>query len=194
MPDVEAYGASLEAMARAAERFIERASDAAERLAARAERVCFLGSGALHAVARESALKVLEMTAGRVATLAESFLGVRHGPLSFVDRGTLVVGFISADPRRRAYELDLLEEVRRKNLAQAIVAVDHARDPRAEHCVDDHLPLGLDGIADDHRPPADVIFGQLLALHLSIRCGLLPDAPSTNGAIQRVVSGVRIHS
>jgi tagatose-6-phosphate ketose/aldose isomerase len=190
-----AYGEILDEMSESAERFLDHGSDVAERLAgSKCARACFLGSGALTGVARESALKVLEMTAGRVPTVAESFLGIRHGPLAFIDRDTLLVAFLSGDRRRRAYEIDLLEEVKKKKLAKAVVAVSSKDDPHARRLVDDLLTLDLGELADDHRPPLDVGLGQLLGLYLSIREGLLPDAPSASGAISRVVSGVRIHA
>ena len=56
------------------------------------------------AAARECALKMLEMTAGRVSTMCESYLGVRHGPMSYIHKDTLVVCFLSSDPMLRAYE------------------------------------------------------------------------------------------
>src|SRR5215211_932265 len=79
--DLGSYGRVVEELAAAAERFRGAAADAAARLT----KFCFLGTGALRAVAVESALKVLELTAGRVCTWSESYLGVRHGPLSAVD-------------------------------------------------------------------------------------------------------------
>ena len=54
---------------------------------------------------------MLEMCAGRVVTRAETFLGLRHGPMACLAEGrTLVVAFLSSEPRRRAYEMDLLAE------------------------------------------------------------------------------------
>jgi D-galactosamine 6-phosphate deaminase/isomerase len=195
MHDPAAYGEIVEEMSESAEKYFERSAVLAEQLAAGGStRVCFLGSGALHGVARESALKVLEMTAGRVPTVAESFLGIRHGPLAFIDRETLVVGYLSGDKRRRAFELDLLDELRRKKLAQSIVVVSRGDDEKARALADHSVVLHADDLPDDYRPPLDVAFGQLLGLFLSIRAGLLPDAPSANGAISRVVSGVRIHA
>src|SRR5215470_19743829 len=44
-------------------------------------RAVFLGSGAQLGAARECGLKMLEMTAGAVATLSDSYLGFRHGPM-----------------------------------------------------------------------------------------------------------------
>jgi len=158
-------------------------------------KICFLGTGALHAVAVESALKVLELSAGRIVTFSESFLGVRHGPLSAIDDETLVVGFISVDARRRSYELDLLEEVRDKKLAKNILLIT----PRVG--LEDEKRLAKIGImlsvdisaADCYRPPVDVVTGQLLGLFSSIRSGLKPDAPSPRGVISRVVSKIRIY-
>lgn len=156
-------------------------------------RVCFLGTGALHATAQECALKVLELNAGRITTLAESFLGLRHGPMSFLNEQTLVCAFISSDKARRRYELDLLEEIRDKRLAKDLVVLSPL--PAAEirhltaHVLELEAPTEFD---DDCRPPVDVMLGQLLGLFLSIQNGIQPDTPST-GAISRVVSHVRIY-
>src|SRR6185436_1763983 len=104
-------------------------------------------------VARESALKVLELTAGRIVTMSESFLGVRHGPLSAIDPSTLVVGFLSSDPKRSAYELDLLEEIARKKLGRETVVVAPADEPRTKGLCTRVLSLDLEpAIADEYRP------------------------------------------
>ena len=60
----------------------------------------FLGTGALHRAAREASLKLLEMTEGRVPVLAETYLGLRHGPMSFIHDDTLVVCFLCLQSRR----------------------------------------------------------------------------------------------
>jgi tagatose-6-phosphate ketose/aldose isomerase len=146
-------------------------------------------------VATESALKVLELTAGRIQTMSESALGLRHGPMAAIDEQTLFVAFLSGEERVRRYELDLLEEVGRKHLANTRVAVttepNSAVDDVAEHVLVHTPPLT---IPDDYRPPLDVMFGQLLGLFFSLRCGLKPDCPSPSGAISRVVQNVLIHS
>lgn len=192
--DLAPYEQVIEELAARAEEFLGAAADAAAGLAAeRFMKFCFLGTGALRAVAVESALKVVELTAGRIYTWSESYLGVRHGPLSAVDAQTLVVGLLSGDERRRAYELDLLREVKGKRLAGRIVAVWPVRDRQAGES-DAALSLGLTGGFDDlYRPPLDVIFGQLLGLFSSLGEGLKPDTPSPKGAISRVVAGVQIH-
>src|SRR5690606_8211075 len=75
-------------------------------------RVVFLGAGPLTGAARESALKVLELTAGRVVTSWESMLGFRHGPKAVVDDATVVVGYVSADVLARRYDDDMIAEIR----------------------------------------------------------------------------------
>ena len=58
------------------------------------KRIVYLGSGGLRGAARESALKVLELTAGKLAAFYDSPTGFRHGPKSLVDNETLVVVYI----------------------------------------------------------------------------------------------------
>ncbi|HEY2976106.1 MAG TPA: hypothetical protein VGJ48_26565 [Pyrinomonadaceae bacterium] len=196
LQNIAAYGVTLDVLIMAGRKFLPAAAEsAAQAVAEGFAKICFLGTGVLHAVAVESALKVLELTAGRVVTFSESFLGVRHGPLSAIDQETLVVGYISGDVRRRSYELDLLEEVRDKKLAKNILVIAPRvglQDEKRLAKIGNILPLEL-SVGDCYRPPVDVFIGQLVALFSSIRLGLKPDAPSPCGAISRVVSRVRIY-
>ena len=157
-------------------------------------RVCFLGSGPLKGAAIESGLKVVELTGGRVIGLTESFLGLRHGPLSAVDGDTLVVGFLSADQRRRAFELDLLREICDKKLTEKCFVVTPYGSINGLDSFKNTLSFELPKeISDLYLPPLFVIVGQLLGLFASIREGFRPDEPSPHGAISRVVSHVAIH-
>ena len=181
-------------MSKGAESLIPSAADAAAKLAKRGlTRMCFLGSSALTATAAESALKVQEMTAGRIFTMSQSFLGLRHGPLSFIDRQTLVVAYLASDERTRSYEIDLLSELRDKQLGATIAVTGYGLGPEIQGIADVTLELGPDTsmVPDALRPPVDVIFGQLLGLFCSLEAGLKPDTPSPSGAISRVVSHVR---
>jgi tagatose-6-phosphate ketose/aldose isomerase len=168
----------------------------AEQLAGRSfSKVYYLGSGALNGVARESALKLLELTAGRVSSGSESFLGVRHGPLSALDGKALLVALVSSDPRVRRYELDLLCEVRHKGLAEETVVIAQHPEPGLRDTASFVLDIDVPGpVADDHLAPVMVLFGQLLGMYSSLAHGLRPDAPSPDGVINRVVSGVEMHA
>lgn len=194
--DLARFEELLHAVAAAWKRLAVVADVLAEQLSQRVfSKICFLGSGASNGVARESALKVLELTAGRVSSCSESFLGLRHGPLSALDAKTLVVGLMSSDPRVRRYELDVLREIRHKRLVAETVLV--AQQPERQLREVSTYLLNVDvphQVADDHLAPVMVLFGQLLGLHCSLAHGLKPDAPSPNGVIQRVVSGVEMHA
>ena len=196
LQNLRTYGLTLDALVVAARKFLPVAATLAERVVGEGfAKVCFLGTGALHAVAVESALKVLELTAGTIITSSESFLGARHGPLSALDNETLAVGFVSGDARRRSYELDLLEEVREKKLAKSILVIAPrvaSEDETRLAQIGLVLPLET-SVADCYRPPVDVFIGQLIGLFYSIKLGLKPDTPSPSGAISRVVSNLRIY-
>jgi tagatose-6-phosphate ketose/aldose isomerase len=159
-------------------------------------RVCLIGSKVLIGAAREGALKVMEMTDGTVVTLAETFMGVRHGPMSFLNNETVVVFFVSSDPKARRYELDLIRSAHAKNLGVRRIAVGYNLEGEVAELVDDLVELSSQDervIEDGFRPPLDVMVAQLLALRLSLALGLDPDNPSPRGVISRVVEGVKIY-
>jgi tagatose-6-phosphate ketose/aldose isomerase len=158
-------------------------------------KICFLGTGSLFGVAVESALKVTELTAGGIGSFGDTFLGVRHGPLSAIDSETLVVGLVSTDRRTRGYEIDLLKEIKAKSLAKNILiltATIAAEDREQLRLIGETLTF-VETVDDLYRPPVDVFLGQLIGLLASLKLGLKPDAPSPHGAISRVVSKVRIY-
>ena len=189
------YGSIVENLAASGSTVLPAAMSLCERLVdEKFSRVCFLGTGPLKGAAIESGLKVIELTGGRVVGLTESFLGLRHGPLSAIDRDTLVVGFLSADHRRRAFELDLLREICDKNLTEKCLVVTPSSLKNGLDSFENRLSLEVpEEISDLYLPPLFVLVGQLLGLFASLREGLRPDQPSPHGAISRVVSHVTIH-
>jgi tagatose-6-phosphate ketose/aldose isomerase len=191
---VPTYEPIFESLVNAGESFLPIAGSCAQALAGLPfKRVCVLGSGALTGVARESALKIMEMTAGRVKTMAESVLGLRHGPMAALDPETLLVCFASGDLRRQQYEADLLREIGDKGIVAERVVVAPARAPYLEGRSD--RLLEIDALVPDlYRPPVDVLFGQLLGLYFSLAHGLKPDTPSPRGVISRVVSNFTIYA
>jgi tagatose-6-phosphate ketose/aldose isomerase len=189
------FEATVDALVRAGENLLPKAAALASDLARSGlSRACFVGSGALAGAATESALKLLELTAGNVQAMAQSTLGLRHGPMAALDRETLLVNFVSSQPQRRKYDLDLLREIGRKNLVRRRVAVAAAA-PEALRGEAEYVlaPAAGEAIPDSCRPALDVIFAQLLGLFSSMQFGLKPDHPSPNGAISRVVQNVGIH-
>ncbi len=182
--------AARAACGKVAARF-EEIDQAAGRVAAMAgERVVFLASPALFGAAREAALKALEMTAGLVVPMAETFLGLRHGPMSFVEADTPVVCFLSSDAMVRRYELDLAAELVAKRIGR-LVAVGAQEAP--EGLFPAMVRTGSEELPDWLRTPFDIVFAQLLGYHLSLRRGLDPDSPSPGRVITRVVQGVQTY-
>lgn len=153
-------------------------------------RVIYLGSGPLEATAREAALKVLELTAGRVLALANSPLGFRHGPKSTLDGTTLVVVLRSAQPLARRYEQDLLEELRRDGIAARVISVG----PAGSDGADGDFLLDVPALPDPWLAPLWLVMAQCFALQRSAALGLTPDNPFPDGTVNRVVQGVTIHA
>ena len=83
----------------------------------------FIGGEPLASVAKESALKVLEMTAGKIKTISETVLGLRHGPMAALDKKTVFVCFVPGDRRRAQYARDLLCEIGQKDVTAERLAV-----------------------------------------------------------------------
>ena len=191
MWDREPFDRHLERMIVAAKYVLNEGAVLARDLAQRGyRRACFVGSGALAATARESALKLLELTSGNIQTMNESTLGLRHGPMSSLNSETLFVGFISSDGNRRRYDVDLMNEIRAKQVVQTIVAVGHS-DAASDYNL---YSRAFEELEDDYRPAVDVIFSQMLGLFASMELGLKPDSPSPNGVISRVVEQFAIYA
>jgi tagatose-6-phosphate ketose/aldose isomerase len=161
------------------------------RIAARVrDRIVVLSSSPLLGWGREAGLKILEMTAGHFPVVTETYLGLRHGPMSFLRDDTLVLCLLSSDPVRRLYEIDLIQELRAKSLGYS-VGIAAAED---NSLFDDVIPAVLPEAPDDMRTTFEILIPQLLGYHLSRSLGLNPDNPSPNGVITRVVQGVTIHA
>ncbi len=192
---IDEYEPILHALIANGEKLVDTAADCAALLAQGPyTSACFTGSGSLKAVAKESALKLSELTAGRIRTMAESSLGLRHGPLAALNEETIFVCFVSSDSRRQRYEIDLLKEIGSKGVVPVRVAIGIEANEELTAASEYFVTAGLRlPIPDAYRPPLDVIFGQLLGLFFSLRCNLKPDVPSPNGVITRVVQNVNIH-
>lgn len=160
-------------------------------------RAVFLGSGSMLGIARESHLKLQELTDGKIVCKYDSFLGFRHGPEAVIDRNTLLVYLFSEDPYVWQYERDLAEDIAAKGFGATTLGI------RGNRMGEDSLKIdyfiGLD-IKNDNKlldsafqPIVSVLPAQIMAFLKSIQGGLEPDEPSEKGAITRVVEGVTIY-
>jgi tagatose-6-phosphate ketose/aldose isomerase len=188
-PDV--VGAMVNEFSSRASALLPEIDRACHRAATRIrDRIVVLSSSPSLGWAREAGLKTLEMTAGHFPVVTETYLGLRHGPMSFVKPDTLVLCLLSSDPVRRAYEADLIGELRAKKIGYLVGVADPAD---SGGLFDEVIPAIAPQANDALRTPYEIVGPQLLGYHLSLRIGLTPDNPSPAGVINRVVQGVRIH-
>ena len=177
-------------LATAAERALPRIAERSRGLvAAGYERFVYLGSGPLTGLAHESALKLLELTAGQVVTHADTPLGFRHGPKAVLNDRTLAVTYVSNDAYTRLYDLDLVDELRGSIDPANVIALSAEESPGHEVWL---LP-GLEGMDDVPLSLCFVLVAQTIALHASLHLGHAPDNPFPSKEVNRVVQGVTIH-
>lgn len=155
------------------------------------ERVVYLGGGAFKGLAREAALKLLELSDGRVVGLAETPLGFRHGPKTIVNGRTLVVMFLANDPLARRYEMDVLRELRADGVAGRVVALQ--ADGVPADAADNLVVPGAADASDLGLCFPYAVFAQTFAFLQSMTLGLRPDTPNARGVVSRVVQGVSIY-
>jgi len=191
--DIKTYTTSANHIADAAETLLPAAFEALQATQ-QYKRVFYLADLATFGAAREVALKMTEMTAGRVITVAETYLGLRHGPMSAVHPDTLIVCFLSADPLIRAYEEDLIRELNAKGLGigKIFVGASIPRELVRKNDVVLEHPVFAQTSAAFHTL-LHVAVGQVLAIYRCLQEGLKPDAPSATGVINRVVQKFQLH-
>ncbi len=191
--DIAAMDRRVEAIARATEGVINDYTAVMRTAAAEGyERVVYLGSHIFQGLARESGLKLLELTNGAQVTMFDSPLGFRHGPKTIVNNRTLIVVFFSNNAYTRSYDIDLLDELRRDNDAARVIAIS-AQDGVGLSKSDEVSIKGLETADDAELLFPYIIAPQIFAFFASLRLGLTPDQPNTSGRVNRVVQGVRIH-
>jgi fructoselysine-6-P-deglycase FrlB-like protein len=179
-------GATVRTLAQRAAQIIPAAEELARtRLAVPPGRAVFLGSGALAGIARESGLKVLELTGGKVATAWETALGFRHGPKAVLDDSTLVFANIAIHPHTQRYDLDLIAEIRGQFGAAMLVTVGPSGTG---------ADLTFDPVGNDAWSAVlYVLLPQLLAAQWSRSLGMNIDNPFAGGELNRVVTGVTLY-
>lgn len=159
------------------------------------KRVVFLGSGALKGAAKESHLKLLEMTDGQIICQYDSFLGFRHGPRAAIDRYTLLVYLFSGDPYVNKYEIDLVQSINQTESFLFSIGIGQYLHKLNDLKVNLAVDLYTDKIIipDDYFSVCSVLPSQIIGLYKSLALGLTPDSPSQNGGINRIVQGVTIY-
>lgn len=189
--DVENLSASVE-------RFIENNIDKISNLTDEDfERIIYLGSGTSKGIARESALKVLELTAGIVNASYDTPLGFRHGPKSVINDKSITTIYISNDKYTRLYDIDLAKEILAHRKGDKVVLVgcdiENSLKEKADYAFDlekINYTVGNEALL----PLQQIVFGQILSFLKSENLGITPDNPCPTGEVNRVVQGVVIYN
>jgi len=154
-------------------------------------RIIFLGSGPLLGIAKESHLKVQELTNGEVVGKFDSFLGFRHGPKALINENTLLIYLISNQPEVLPYEMDLINQIKEHGInlkTLAIAEKEHTDIDMTTLCLNNKYKLEEDFWAILCTLPA-----QIIGFYKSLIFSLNPDNPSPERTISRVVEGVKIY-
>jgi tagatose-6-phosphate ketose/aldose isomerase len=139
------------------------------------DRYVVLGGHEAKGFAQESALKMLELSSGSVATQYDSPMGFRHGPKSFLTSTTLVLVFKRNASSSMRYEEDVIQEIKNSQRKSRIKVLSFSFE-------DEYLSA-----------LARMIFTQSLAYYKSLSLGIEPDTPSQDNEVNRVVAGVILY-
>lgn len=157
------------------------------------ERAVFLGSGAIKGIARESHLKLQELTDGKIICKYDSFLGFRHGPKAVVNNKTLLMYLFSNNNYVNKYEYDLVNTINKGRKPAYTIGVMENKTNDLDLSLS--IILSDDGkkINEELLPVALILPAQLLGFYKSVSLGFNPDSPSVDGMISRVVEGVKLY-
>ena len=181
----------FEVVSSLARKILDNAADVKELVDLDFNRVIYLGAGPFFGLAHEAQLKILELTAGQVATMYESPVGFRHGPKSLINEDTVVLIFGTTSDYTRKYDLDLVREVAGDQIARRVVLLSDQASGLEDV---KEVALGCGGVLNDiYRVFPYIVYAQLFALLTSLKVENKPDTPSPTGTVNRVVQGVIIH-
>ncbi|MCI5773822.1 MAG: SIS domain-containing protein [Erysipelotrichaceae bacterium] len=156
-------------------------------------RIVYLGSNTLKGIAQESALKMLELTAGKVVTMYDTPLGFRHGPKSIVNDDTLTVVYLSDEAYTRQYEVDLIKEMSGQRKGNKIMAVCNTPCEEAKALSDYYYCFDTEAKDNVFNGLDYIVCAQLIALYKSLSLSITPDNPCPTGEVNRVVKGVTLY-
>ena len=181
--EIEMFIEDIKNLSKSVEKFIETNLESIDKLAKeKFERIIYLGSGTSKGIARESALKVLELTAGKVNASYDTPLGFRHGPKSVINDESITVIYISNENyTRKKDKVVLIGSNINQNLKDKADYVFNIEN--IDYNIENEALL----------PLQQIIFGQILSFLKSKELGITPDNPCPTGEVNRVVQGVILH-
>jgi tagatose-6-phosphate ketose/aldose isomerase len=192
--ELDAEKKSVDVLTGYGRKIIDHCADDLAKIAQRNfTRAVFLGSGPFFGTAKESHLKVQELTDGRIICKEDSFLGFRHGPKAVIDQSTLVCYIFSNEHYASKYERDLVHSMKKGHPPMLQIGIMENVIPNIE--LDHVFYFSNNGVRlrEEYLSVCSVLPAQILGFYKSLQLGLRPDMPSVTGAITRVVEGVQIY-
>ncbi|MDU7967010.1 MAG: SIS domain-containing protein, partial [Paeniclostridium sordellii] len=195
--NIEKFIKDIDKLSESVELFMEENIENIDKLVSEDfDRIIYLGSSTSKAIARESALKVLELTAGIVNASYDTPLGFRHGPKSVINDNSMTVIYISNDNYTKLYDLDLAKEMLAHRKKDKVVLVGSEIEEKLKKDADyvfelKNIKYNLENQA--LLPIQQIIFGQIVSFLKSEKLGITPDNPCPTGEVNRVVKGVILH-
>lgn len=156
-------------------------------------RIVYLGSNTMKGISQEAALKMLELTAGKVVVAFDTPLGFRHGPKSIISNDTLTFNFMSNVEYVRKYEIDIIKEMAGQRKENKLMAITGMEDKTLQENVDFNILVDAPELGNELLGIAYILAAQLLAYYKALSFNIGPDNPSPSGEVNRVVQGVIVY-
>lgn len=192
------YAEYVNALADSLQEQMDRLEESAKQIAKeKYRRIIWLGTGPLKGLAREAAVKSMELSNGYVHAGYDGAVAFRHGPKTVINEETLTVHFLSANPYSRKYDRDLALELIRER-GQNLVATVKQEEEKEEVTGENyealyHLPHDIPKNSEMGAYLYSLVFSQLLSMEKSLELGCPTDNPCPKGEVNRVVQGVVIY-
>ena len=161
------------------------------------KRIVILGSGILSGLGQELALKIMELSAGKVVSVNNTTLGFRHGPKSIINEKTIIFNLINESNYAKKYDEDLLEEMKLDEKANKIVVYCINKNEKIEKNSDELISVEKNdnNIVDNQLASLFIylVYGQMYAFFKSQYLGNTTDNPFPTGEVNRVVKKFKIY-
>ncbi|VBB08538.1 sugar isomerase (sis) [Lucifera butyrica] len=157
------------------------------------DRMVVLGAGNLFGIARESALKLLELTAGKIISRYDTPMGFRHGPKAMLTPNTVIMYFVSNNEYTQKYDMDMIRELSQSRKHKLLIVSDQY-DAKIKELADIYVfNSEQEKLTDAFTFFIPLLVAQIFALYASLQLGCTPDNPFPSGEVNKVVQGVSIH-
>ncbi len=192
------YTEYVKVLAASVEEEFQKLDDMAVKIAVNDyRRIIWLGTGALKGIAREGAVKSMELTNGYVHAGYDAPTGFRHGPKTVVNDETITLHLLSNQAYSSKYDIDFAREMvaeKKKNIIvtvapKALAGSVEGVDYEVVYQVPESLPAGTEMGAYIK----DLMFIQLLSMEKSLERNFTTDNPCPGGEVNRVAKGIVIY-